>query len=105
MVEDFVPLPDLLRPLFAQKQSYQHRSLMYQDTIVEDMKWPHTSRFRSSCSVTTASSRKLGGSLMSRRFTACQRFVERTAPGVIVISSRARPKSARRSKRRFGISG
>jgi len=78
--------------------------LMQQGTIVEGMQWPRTPRFRSSCSATTASSRKRGGSLMSRRFTAYRRCVGRTGPVGIVTSIRARPKSVRRSKRRFGIS-
>ena len=41
---------------------------------------------------------------MSRRFTAYRRCVGRTGPVEIVTSSRARPKSVRRSRRRFGIS-
>jgi hypothetical protein len=47
---------------------------------------------------------KTGGSLMSRKFTAYRRCAARPAPVVIVTSSRARPKSVRRSKRRFGTS-
>jgi len=66
--------------------------------------WLRTLRFRSSSSATMASSRRRGGSLTSRRFTAYRRCGQRTGLVVIVTSSRARPRSVRRSKRRFGIS-
>ncbi len=44
------------------------------------------------------------GSLMSRRSEACRRAARRTAPVVVVVSSRARPKSVRQSNKHFAIS-
>ncbi len=49
-----------------------------------------TLRYRSSFSNITASSRRPVGSLMSRRFEACRRAGQRTAPGSVVASNRDR---------------
>src|SRR6266849_4638998 len=62
------------------------------------------SRSRSSFNGTTASCRKMAGSLTSRLFEVCQRAVRRTELVAVVVWNRVRLKSVRPSKKRCGTS-